>query len=136
MSGSNGWYDPQSSFTQNDPSTWDPNTVINPMSSGWGNDTGTLTGGSASGGGMNWAGLSTGLANLSKNLSGTSGSNTLQTSPSVSSTVSGGQLAPAGGRDSGALASMLNSRNQLAQALINAAMTGKGRGRGGGGLLG
>lgn len=90
-----------------------------------------------SGGGMNWAGLSTGLANLSKNLGGTSsGSNTLQTSPSVSGTVSGGTMQPLRGSDSGALASMMNSRNQLAQALIQAAMTGKGRGKSGGGLLG
>ena len=92
------------------------------------------------GGGMNWAGLSSGLSNLSKSLgsgSSSSGSDTLQTSPSVSSTVSGGQLAPkeAGGGAS-ALASMLSNRNQLAQYLMLAAMQGKGRGGGGKGLLG
>jgi hypothetical protein len=93
-----------------------------------------------SGTGMNWAGLSTGLSNLSKSLggsSGSSGSNTLQTSPSVSSTVSGGTLSPAGGGSgASALASMLANRNQLAQALMLSAMQGKGRGKSGGGLLG
>lgn len=91
-------------------------------------------------GGMNWAGLSTGLSNLSKNLTGTgqaAGSNTLQTSPSVSSTVSSGALAPkdAGGGAS-ALASMLNNREQLAQYVLLSALQGKGRSSGGKGLLG
>jgi hypothetical protein len=92
------------------------------------------------GGGMNWAGLASGLSNLSKSLGGSgssSGSNTLQTSPSVSGTVSGGTLQPAGGGGgASALASMLSSRNQLAQYLMLAAMQGKGRGRSGQGLLG
>lgn len=90
-------------------------------------------------GGMNWAGLSQGLSNLSKELGGgsSSGSNSLQTSPSVSSTVSGGTLAPKeGGGGASALASLLANRNQLGQALIMAAMQGKGRGKSGGGLLG
>ena len=91
-------------------------------------------------GGMNWAGLSSGLSNLSKELGGggsSSGSNSLQTSPSVSSTVSGGTLAPKeGGGGASALASVLANRNQLAQYLILAAMQGKGRGKSGGGLLG
>ena len=91
------------------------------------------------GGGMNWAGLSSGLSNLSKSLGSgsSSGSDTLQASPSVSSTVSGGQLAPkeAGGGAS-ALASMLSNRNQLAQYLMLSAMQGKGRSGGGKGLLG
>jgi hypothetical protein len=92
-----------------------------------------------SGGGMNWAGLSSGLSNLSKSLgsSGSSSSNTLQTSPSVSGTVSGGTLSPAGaGGGASALASADTARQQLAQYLILAAMQGKGRGSGGKGLLG
>jgi general secretion pathway protein D len=94
---------------------------------------------SSGGGGMNWAGLSSGLKNLSDKLGGgqSSGSNTLSDSKSVSSTVSGGTLSPAGaGRGAEALASMLANRNQLAQALMLAAMQGKGRGKSGGGLLG
>jgi hypothetical protein len=94
--------------------------------------------GTTSGGGMNWAGLSKGLDDLSKKLGGqSSGSNTLQTSPSVSTTVSGGTLAPkeAGGGAS-ALASADAARQQLAQYLILSAMQGKGRGKSGGGLLG
>jgi hypothetical protein len=93
---------------------------------------------SDSSGGMNWAGLSQGLGNLSKQLGGqSSGSNTLSDSKSVSSTVSGGTLSPAGGGSgASALASMLANRNQLAQALMLAAMQGKGRGKSGQGLLG
>ena len=91
-------------------------------------------------GGMNWAGLSSGLSNLSKSLgsgSSSSSSDKLQTSPSVASTVSGGVLTPAGGGGgASALGSVLANRNQLAQALIMAAMQGKGRGKSGGGLLG
>ena len=108
------------------PTADDPNTL-----------TGQQTSGSGSGG-MTWAGLSSGLSNLSKQLGGqSSGSNTLQDSKSVASTVSGGVLSPQGaGGGASAMASLAANRNQLAQALIMAAMQGKGRGKSGGGLLG
>jgi hypothetical protein len=93
---------------------------------------------SDSSGGMNWAGLSKGLDDLSKKLGGqSSGSNTLQDSKSVSSTVSGGVLQPQGaGGGASALASADAARQQLGQYLILAAMQGKGRGKSGQGLLG
>lgn len=109
------------------PTADDPNTL-----------TGQQTSGSGSGG-MTWAGLSQGLSKLSEGLNkaGGSGSNTLQDSKSVASTVSGGVLSPQGaGGGASAMASLAANRNQLAQALIMAAMQGKGRGRSGGGLLG
>ena len=92
----------------------------------------------SAGGGMNWAGLSQGLGKLSEQLGkGSSGSDQLQKSDSVASTVSGGVLAPKeAGRGAEALASMLANRNQLGQYLLLSAMQGKGRGKSGGGLLG
>ena len=132
-----GWSDPQSTFTGIN-SGWDPNTTINKMSSGWG-DTGSWTGSGTGSGGMNWAGLASGLSNLSKSMgsSGQQQSTQMSNSPSVSNTVSGGVLQPAGGGSgASALASMASARNQLAQYLLLAAMQGKGRGRSGQGLLG
>jgi hypothetical protein len=119
------------------PTSQDPNTALNQygVQSNWGNE-GFNTGGS---GGMNWAGLASGLSNLSKQMggSGQQQATPMSNSPSVSNTVSGGVLQPkdAGGGAS-ALASVLDARNQLAQYLMLAAMQGKGRGRSGQGLLG
>lgn len=151
--GSGGYSNPANASNYSDPSldTFTPSNVgLNPNA---GSDTGNLslgsnaigsgasfTGDAPSSGGMNWAGLSSGLSALSKNLTGSgqqSGSNTLQTSPSVSSTVSGGTLQPQGaGGGASALASMLNNREQLGQYVLLSALQGKGRGKSGQGLLG
>lgn len=93
-----------------------------------------------SSGGMNWAGLSKGLGDLSKALgtSAASDSTAMQGSKSVASTgVSGGTLQPqSAGSGASALGSVLANRNQLEQYLMLAAMQGKGRGKSGQGLLG
>jgi hypothetical protein len=119
-----------------DDDSWFPSSGSGTGSDNW--DLSGLTGGSGSSG-FNWAGLASGLSNLSKNLgsSGQQQSTQMSTSPSVSNTVSGGTLQPQGaGGGASALASMASVRNQLAQYLILAAMQGKGRGRSGQGLLG
>ena len=92
---------------------------------------------SSSSGDMNWAGLSQGLSKLTEKMGGQQQASQMSTSPSVSSTVSGGVLSPKDASSgAAALASVYANRNQLAQALIMAALQGKGRSGGGKGLLG
>jgi hypothetical protein len=116
----------------NAPTADDPNTAL-----------GQINSGSSGSGGMNWAGLSSGLSNLSKSLgsgssSGSSDSTAMQGSRSVAPNPGGtGTPSPAGGGSgAAALANADAARQQLAQYLILAAMQGKGRSGGGKGLLG
>jgi hypothetical protein len=145
------WDDPSGTFS-NQSGTWTPTgnlsgfggygggSMWNPSNWFTSDQSGTFsdpTGTSGGSGGMNWAGLSQGLGKLSEKMGGQQQATQMSNSPSVSSTVSGGTLQPAGGGSgASALASVLSNRNQLAQYLMLAAMQGKGRGRSGQGLLG